>query len=72
MRNDADNGVDENAHTLVTMEFMTSNSPIEKKAANSLAKFASYSSGKYMIVCVSIFWKFAAPLLHLKGDKDVH
>ena len=71
-RNDADNGVDENAHTLVTTEFMTSNSPIEKKAAIFFAKFASCSSGKYMIVCISIFWKFAAPCLHLKGDKDVH
>ena len=50
-RNDADNGVDENAHTLVTTEFMTSNSPIEKKTAISFAKFASCSSGKYMIVC---------------------
>ena len=30
MRNDADNGVDENAHLLVTTELMTSNSPIPR------------------------------------------
>ena len=72
MRNGADNGVDENAHLLVTTELMTSNSPNQTKAAISFAKFAWCTSGKCMIVCLSIFWKFAALYLHSKGDKDVH
>ena len=72
MRNDADNGVDENVYILVTTELMTTNSPIQTKAAISFAKFARGSSGKYMIVCFSIFWKLAALFLHSKGDKDVH
>ena len=52
MRNDADNGVDE----LVTTELMTSNSPNQTKAAISFAKFAWCTSGKCMIVCLSIFF----------------